>query len=119
MFVYHHEHEADGHEDVCDGHHRLIGRDGQRHGRRRVRHHDDGEQEDEERLRRRLQSWTANQNKASDVTPFTRFTSDDHVTPLRDWPIMKYATQLKMMAGMVRSVRMSDRILDRKYTDSL
>lgn len=70
MFVYHHEHEADGHEDVCDGHHRLIGRDGQRHGRRRVRHHDDGEQEDEERLRRRLQSWTANQNKASDVNTF-------------------------------------------------
>ncbi len=52
MCLYHHKDEADGQEDVSDGQHRLISRDGQSQGRGGVRHQNDGEHEDEERLGR-------------------------------------------------------------------
>lgn len=53
---HHHEHKADGHEDVGDGDHSLISRDGQCHWCGRVWHHNDGEEEDEERVCSRFQS---------------------------------------------------------------
>jgi len=60
--LYHHRDEADGQEDVSDGHHRLISGDGQSHGHGGVRHQNDREHEDEERLGRCLQTCTGNTN---------------------------------------------------------
>lgn len=46
MHSHHHEHEGDGHVDVGDGHHVLIGRDGHHHRCRGVGGHGDGEHEE-------------------------------------------------------------------------
>ncbi len=89
VFLYHHKFKADGQEDVSDGQHRLISRDGQSQGRGCVRHQNDGEHEDEERLGRWLQSCTGNikHQTACSISEEHEWWDEDEDVCLTDHPV--------------------------------
>lgn len=111
-FSYHHENKSDGHENVCECHHTLVGCNGHGHCSGSVGHQSDCQGEDQKGPECGFEPW-------EDKKTFTNYT--DHIiywTLLyklyyRVLPIMKYTMQLKMTEVMVRMV-MSAKIIDRK-----